>query len=511
MSIYKTASSNIIKSDYPDLDVIRVDDVYYMVSTTMHYMPGCVILRSYNLLDWEFCSYVYNELDGTAAQKLDDNKGIYGRGMWAASLRYNKGIFYVSFVCNDTQKTYLYTSSSIHGPWKKSQIPGFYHDMSVLFDDNGKVYIVSGNTDIHLTEMNSDLSDVKKGGVNKIIIQDNRDEVILGYEGSHIYKINGKYYIFFIHMLKNNMRSEACFVADNIEGPYKGGDVLNSDLGNWNSGVAQGGIVQANDGRWYAILFQDHGVLGRIPVLVPVDFSKDLPVFGVNGKVPDKVTVLDNNPEYKYDPLYGNLFTKDDRLLPFWQFNHTPDYNLISFTENSYSITTDKTVINITQAKNTLTQRTFEENCCGSVQLDARNINEGDFTGICAFEGEYAFIGITKKDGKFYLVTSSHKSKYGQWTMNVFDDDKPEILTKTEIENPEVHLKLDFDLTKEMQQVELMYKKDNSYVSVGTPAKLRYTLDHFVGARFGLFLYSTVTAGGKASFSNFQITTGKHL
>ena len=59
----KTSSANVIFSDYPDPDIIRVDDTYYMVSTTMYFMPGCVILRSYNLVDWEIASYVYEQLD----------------------------------------------------------------------------------------------------------------------------------------------------------------------------------------------------------------------------------------------------------------------------------------------------------------------------------------------------------------------------------------------------------------------------------------------------------------
>ena len=78
-----------------------------------------------------------------------------------------------------------------------------------------------------------------------------------------------------IHMPKGKMRTEGCYVADNIEGPWTGGDVLCSDLGNWNSGVAQGGIVQDKEGNWFGILFQDHGALGRIPVLVPVVFGQD--------------------------------------------------------------------------------------------------------------------------------------------------------------------------------------------------------------------------------------------
>lgn len=504
---FKTSSTNIIISDYPDPDVIRVDDTYYMVSTTMHFMPGCVILRSYNLLDWEFCSYVYDELDPTPGQQLKDNKGVYGKGMWAASLRYHNGLFYVSFVANDTHKTYLYTSESITGPWKKSEIPGFYHDMSILFDDDGKTYIVSGNTDIYLTEMENDLSGPKKNGINKIIIQDNKETANLGYEGSHIYKINNKYYVFLIHGPKNMMRTEACYVADNIAGPYKGGDVLHSDLGNWNSGVAQGGIVQTNDGKWFGILFQDHGALGRIPVLVPVNFEKDFPVFGENGLVPSELTVLDNKPGHKYQPLYTSDFCDNKgNINPQWQWNHIPDKNLVSVSKDSVYIKTDKTVINPVQASNILTQRTYTENCAGSITLDASNINAGDYAGLIALEGEYAFIAVTKKQGKYYLTTADHKTPHTPWTMNVFDTYEPTFRNEIELSSPVVTLQLKFSLLHNKEKVHLMYfdPEKNDFVCLGTPSPLRYTLDQFVGVRIGLMVYSTKETGGSALFRDFN-------
>ena len=76
----------VIWSDYPDPDIIRVEDTYYMISTTMHMMPGGVVLRSYDLLHWEIASYVFAALDHTPGQRLCDGIGIYGKGMWAASL-----------------------------------------------------------------------------------------------------------------------------------------------------------------------------------------------------------------------------------------------------------------------------------------------------------------------------------------------------------------------------------------------------------------------------------------
>ena len=415
----KTASANIIISDFPDPDVIRVDDVYYMVSTTMHFMPGCVILRSYNLVDWEFASYVYDKLEMTNGQLLMDNRGVYGKGMWAASLNYHDDKFYVSFVANDTHKTYLFTADKIEGPWIRSEIKGFYHDMSLFWDDDGRVFLVHGNTDIHLTELESDLTGPKKGGVDKVIIQDDREKVNLGYEGSHLYKINGHYYNFMIHMPKGKMRTEGCYVADNIEGPWTGGDVLCSDLGNWNSGVAQGGIVQDKEDNWFGILFQDHGALGRIPVLVPVVFGQDgFPKF----EVMPELTVLDNNPGYKYAPLWSNDFTN-----PAWQWNHIPDARGYTLQNNLYTIQTKKVVKNITQAANTYTQRTLTEKCAGSVVIDASQIGEGDFAGLAALEGEYGFIAVTKREGKYYLVAAEHKSKNTPWAMGVFDKDPPDI------------------------------------------------------------------------------------
>ena len=174
------------------------------------------------------------------------------------------------FVANDTGKTYIYSAPSIEGPWKKSYIKGFYHDCSILFDDDDRVYIASGNKYIRLQELDADLSGPKEGGIDRIVVKD-EGHPGLGYEGTHFYKINGKYYLFFIHSLRKEWkRVEACFVSDSLEGEFTGGDVLNDDMGYCNQGVAQGGIVDTPDGKWYAVLFQDRGAVGRIPVLVPI-------------------------------------------------------------------------------------------------------------------------------------------------------------------------------------------------------------------------------------------------
>lgn len=91
------AKNPIIDSDFPDPDIIRVGNTYYMASTTMHFMPGCVILRSYDLVKWEILSHAYKRLDNTPRYYMEGNQNIYGQGMWAPTFRYHKGKYYIVF------------------------------------------------------------------------------------------------------------------------------------------------------------------------------------------------------------------------------------------------------------------------------------------------------------------------------------------------------------------------------------------------------------------------------
>ncbi|MCQ2539517.1 MAG: glycoside hydrolase 43 family protein [Acetatifactor sp.] len=477
--------------DFPDPDVIRVDDTYYMVSTTMHFMPGCEILRSYDLRNWEHCTYVYETLDGTPAQKLEGDANVYGKGMWAASFRYHKGKFYICFVANDTQKTYLYTAEDIQGPWKKQNIEGFYHDCSLLFDDDDRVYIAYGNRQIYITELNEDLTAPKEGGLHRLAVVDTTG-ACLGYEGTHLYKINGKYYMFFIHSLADRwFRVESCFMADSIDGEFTGGDVFVDDRAYCGSGVAQGAIVDTPEGNWYAILFQDSGAVGRMPVLLPVTWEGDKPVFGVDGKVPEKFEIKSTRPGYQYKPLVGSDNFKGE-LRDSWQFNHEPDLKLVEHDKEkgTWKVTTDKVVKDLTQAKNTLTQRMSFPGCAASVQVDGSNLKEGDFAGLCALQGKYGFIGLTRKEGKLYL------------TVHGKDMEREPLMIPMEKESIQIKLAADFDQMKDT--LSFAYRDGWRWTPLTITLKVCFRLDHFTGCRFGLCVYSEKEAGGSAVFSNFE-------
>ena len=500
----------IIWGDYPDIDAIRVNDTYYMVSTTMHFMPGCVILRSYDLLHWEVATHVYNALDDTEAQKLQGEQQIYGKGMWAASLRYHNGKFYVCFVANDTHKTYLYTAEDINGPWKKQIIEGFYHDCSLLFDDDERNYIVYGNTEIHLTELKKDLSGPLPGGRNRIIVKETKP-YYLGYKGAHIYKMNGKYYVFLIHIAKIiGRRTEVCFTSDSLDGEFTGREVFNDDMGYKNSGIAQGGIVDTPDGKWYSILFQDHGAVGRIPVIVPLHWENDFPVFDI--KAPEYIEIPSTRPGYEYKPLVGDddfIYKTDEmgivKLKDYWQWNHTPNDELWSVTEKPgvYRIHSEKISPNVIYAVNTLTQRAMGPACEAVVTVDGSRLNDGDYAGLCFLISSYGLIALTKEAGEYFLVMiarpSEDKSIFGNLT-----DLEPGIeYARIPITEGKVTLKAFGNFIDSKDECEFYYQENGEWKKLGITHNMVWKMDQFVGCRFGLFLYSTKEVGGTADFTSF--------
>ena len=524
------AHNPIIGMDFPDPDVIRVEDTFYMVTTTMHMFPGCEILRSYDLVNWEHLTYVYDTLDSTEAQKMEGDKNIFGKGMWAASLRYHKGIFYIVFVANDTGKTYLYRSSSITGPWDKSLIEGFYHDSSLLFDDSGRVFIAYGNTDVYLTELNENLNGPKEGGLHRLIVSDKGNKM-LGFEGSHLYKTNGYYYLFLIHSASDKwMRREACFYSDSLTGEFVGGDVLSDDLGRPPMGAAQGGIVDDPEGNWWSVVFQDCGAVGRIPVVVSVTWDGVKPVFGVSeqeansdvcGKVPIDFETHSNMEGYKYAPLYGSddfmdCYFKSDGyydktkfgcfgLKSFWQFSHEPDLSLIDVDKENgvLSITTDKLSVNIHEARNVLTQRTKAPSCAASVTVDGNLLKEGDYAGLALYQGNYIWAGLTRRDGRLYVVLTTFTSKENTW---IVSKDQGEERLAIPIEGNTVRLRMNASFSKEGDYAWAEWG-EKEMRNFGIKHPLSFRLDYFMGARFGLFMYSTKEVGGSASFRDFVYMT----
>jgi len=385
------AQNPVIWADVPDPSVIRVGDTYYMTSTTMHMNPGVPVMKSTDLVNWEIVNYVYDILGDKDEQCLENGKHEYGKGSWASSLRYHNGMYYVVFSSQTEQKTFVFKTRDIErGPWEKHVLP-FLHDMSLLFDDDGRVFLVHGSGDIRLLELTPDCAAVKPGGVGQVIIPNSSavagPDIALPAEGAHIHKINGMYYIFLITWPRDGMRTQLCYRAKNILRPWEGRVVLQDE------GIAQGGLVDTPDGKWYALLFGDRGAVGRIPYLVPVRWEASWPVLGVQGRVPVDTGIA---PKQGLKIVSSDEFDHGPQLGLVWQWNHNPDNGNWSLTERPgyLRLRTGRISRGLLDARNTLTQRTFGPECTGTVAVETAGMRSGDCAGLALLQQRYGYVGV---------------------------------------------------------------------------------------------------------------------
>lgn len=494
----ETARNPIIHADVPDIAIIRVGDTYYMSSTTMHMSPGVPIMKSKDLVNWQIVSYAYDILDDVDALNLADGKSTYGKGSWASSIRHHNGTFYVSTFAQTTGKTYVYTTQDIEkGPWKVSSFSPAFHDHSLFFDDDGRTYMLYGGGNLRLVELTADATGVKPGGFNQVVVTNASavagPNIGLNAEGSQLFKVNGKYYLFNITWPRGGMRTVIVHRADKITGPYEGRVALA------DKGVAQGGLIDTPSGEWFAYLFRDFGAVGRIPYLVPVQWEDGWPVLGVDGKVPDTL----NLPASK--GLIPGIVASDEfsrkpgePALPLvWQWNHNPDNNLWSVKQRPgfLRLTTGRTDKDVLSARNTLTQRTLGPECSGTTSVDVRNLKDGDFAGLVLLQKNYGLVGVKLDGGTNYVVMVSAESN------------SPVEMERVPLKQNTVFLKADCDFTERADKARFYYSLDGkSWTAIGGPLKMSYSLAHFMGYRFGLFNFATKSPGGHADFDFYRIS-----
>jgi beta-xylosidase len=494
----QTAKNPIIYADVPDLSMIRVGETYYVASTTMHMSPGVPIMKSKDLVNWKLVNYAYDILDDVDELNLNNGKSTYGRGSWASSLRYHKGMYYVSTFAGTTGKTYIYSTKDIEkGPWKRISFKPALHDHSLFFDDDGKVYMLYGSGKIILAELNDDLSGVRPETSNRVIIQNASlpagTNINLPAEGSQLFKVNGKYYIFNIVWPKDGMRTVLVHRADKITGPYEGRLALQ------DKGVAQGGLINTPRGDWYAYLFRDFGSVGRIPYLVPVKWEDGWPVLGTAGQVPESLALPAGKstiPEIVASDEFERK--KGEPALPLvWQWNHNPDNRSWSVTKRPgfLRLTTSRPDTSILMARNTLTQRTFGPESSAVTSLDISKMKDGDHVGLLLLQKNYGWVGVQAEGGSRYIVMVNASTG------------KAEEISRIPLTQTTVYLRADCDFKNRTDKGYFYYSLDGkNWKRIGSVLQMSYTLPHFMGYRFGLFNYATKNPGGYVDFDYFRVS-----
>ena len=513
---YETLSMEKIENpmlwaDVPDPDVVRVGDTFYMVSTTMHLMPGAPVMASKDLKNWETVGYIFDRL--TDSPKYDLLQGtVYGRGQWATSLKYHNGRFYALMAPNEggeMGRTYIFTAEKAEGPWTLVSRMRHFHDCSLFFDDDGRVYVFYGTGE--MMELKSDLSDVIEGTHRRIFQREADERGIL--EGSRMIKHGGRYYLLMISHVyaPGKHRREVCYRSDNVQGPYEKQVILESPFGGF-SYEAQGTIVDSPDGDWYGIIFQDRGGVGRVPTVMPCRWINGWPMLGdEDGKVPERVRpVVAGHPK-------GAIVKSDDfssdKLGLHWQWNHNPVNDAWSLTEREgwLRLKTSRVVDNLYLAPNTLTQRMEGPGCSGVAVMDLSKMRDGDRAGFAAFNSNTGAL-LIKKTGKKLTLEMREQSV----TLSDRDKEVTGVEEKTvesvALQQTKVWLRIDADFRPAenggyagRDVAQFYYSIDGeNWTKMGGDYRLLFDWQRFfMGAKFGIFCYATKKKGGYVDVDAF--------
>ena len=485
----------IIYADFPDPDVIRVGDTYYMVSTTMHHFPGATILKSKDLVNWEYCAQPLAELASTPNYNLENGQDGYGKGMWACSMKYHDGKFYLLINGNDAGG-WLLTATDPEGKWEKKKLSRIYYDPGMLFD-NGKVYVACGITDIWMCELDEDFNFKQE---KKVISN------VDGLEGSHLYKIGDYYYIYATN--GGWPSGQSVYRSKDIFGPYEGKVILEKTINGKVNTIHQGALVDTPDGEWWTILQEDIGALGRVPNLQPVKWENDWPIIGNNG-VPVAATGYYAKPSLPAQPIKALPTNDNFRSYPLgmqWEWNHNPYNGAWTLFERPgwLRLKTTGKVDRLTEAHNMLTQRIFvvhgkeAQLTKGTICMDASKLAEGDRAGLCIFQDPYAYVAVEKKNGKLQFVWRQDQLR----TNDGFTPDE-KVVETVEIKDT-VYLRA--AIFKGTGKTRFYYSTDNrTYTQIGSETTLSFNLTVFVGARYGLFCMATQDGSdGYADFDWFS-------
>jgi xylan 1,4-beta-xylosidase len=512
-----TFTNPLFYEEFSDPDLIRVGDDYYLTGTTMHAMPGLPILHSKDLVNWKLLGYVFDKLDLGPAFRLEDGE-IYGQGIWAPSFRYHNGVFHI-FTNVNKHTTQHFTATNPAGPWTRTAMKCSLHDLSVLFDDDGKAYAIWGYQGINFAQLNDELTDIVPE-TKRVIIE---KQAGMG-EGVHLYKIDGRYFITSA-WYEGRMKMPAAR-ADKITGPYEVNPAISIDEdfglaegnrlwkhngppfeftpGNTRDGgrmaLHQGGLVQTQAGEWWGFSMMDFNSLGRLTCLSPITWKDGWPYFGLEGNLKRtprtwvKPTTAGERAEDKpVAPYVRNDDFSGPKLANVWQWNHVPDDARWSLKARPGFLRLEtQAAENLWRAKNSLTQRAVGPRSTATAVLDASGLKAGDVAGLALLNLPYAWIGVrAEADGKFSLEQFSQLA-----------GESAKVAT---LKSERLWLRVSGDFLTE--KARFAYSEDGErFTEIGGEFTMIFQLKTFQGVRYALFAFNDAkTAGGAADFDSFVV------
>lgn len=404
----------VLHADYSDPDVCAVGEDYFLTASSFNCTPGLPILHSKDLVNWKIVNYALKKVEPVEYY----NEARHGKGVWAPSIRFHEGVFYIYWGDPDFG-IFMVKTRDPYGEWDKPVLvkagKGMI-DPCPLWDDDGRVYLAHAwagsrakfNSVLTVCEMNKEGTAVIS---DPVLVFDGNDGVNHTIEGAKFYKRNGFYYLFapaggVVSGWQLVMRSK------DVYGPYEARIVMAQGKTDIN-GPHQGGWVDTPAGESWFLHFQDKGAYGRVLHLNPMKWINDWPVIGVDkdgdgcGDPVSRYRKPKTGKTYPIEtPVESDEF--DTRKLGLqWEW-HANYQDVFGFTTNMgyvriYGHELSPHFKNFWEVPNLLMQKFPAEEFTATAKLKVSAKDDGQLSGLIIMGLDYSWIGVEKQGEKFLL------------------------------------------------------------------------------------------------------------
>ena len=423
-----TYTNPVVRGDFPDTDIIRVGDDFYMISSSFACMPGIPVCHSKDLINWKVIGHAYDSLTFLPSYSMERENTAYGRACWAPTLRYHDGWFYIG-VNLKNDRFIMCKSRRPEGPYKMYAFKEQLYDPGLFIDDDGRKYVTHGMNDICITELNDEGTEIKTPGDKGTVILKAPEGYRLYFEGCHTYKRNGYYYIFNPAQGYNGFQMVSR--SKHLYGPYETRVLIDDDLNYARAGVHQGGYVETAEGESWAFTFQDRDYMGRDLMLYPMRWVDDWPVVGLDpdttqltpelreriGHIrPGKGVITYRKPAVKAHQERSYPAENDEfdskTLKPVWEFSHVPIPEKISLNRQrkGHLRLYASPAKGYEWARNSLTQKIVCPASTSTAKVDVSGLGDNDFAGSGIMGSTMLQQGVMRVNGGLQLQI--HQSKH---------------------------------------------------------------------------------------------------
>jgi len=501
-----------IFQDLPDVDLIRINNTYYYSSSSFHYSPGAPLLRSYDLVNWEYLTHSMPAFEFNDP-KFDLTQGnAYNGGVYASSIRYNerlKKFFWIGCI-QSNGKTYVYSADNIEGPWKKASTISNYclYDAGLLVDDDGSMYVASGkwvpngaDSQTFVSKLSADLQVERQQSVFK-------SNTKLGYiEGARFYKVNGKYYLW----LTNPGVGRGQIIvksSGNVWGPYDQYQQVLANNGKPIQGSGsphQGAFVATPEGKYWYMAFVELGSSGRFPVLAPMTWdSNGWPHVSLDSSNNWKSSYdYPLSPTRDVESVAGKFDFSGSKLLPRFEWNHNPDNTKWSLS-NGLNLQTATVTNDFFAARNTLTHRILGPASSATLELDFSGMKDGDRAGLASMRYDAGWIGVVRNGASttVQMVDNIAMQNSGGWKTTSFGT----TIASASITGNKIWLRCQITTTSPNRSTFSYSTDGKTFKMLGQVHTTLDVIQWFTGTRHGIFNFATKALGGQVSVKSFEIS-----